>query len=55
MCKMPENELHELGVISALGHRTGSEVPVPGGNQQDIFKRYQSLGGVVEGFFDSFW
>lgn len=54
MCKMPENELHELGVTSALGHRTGGEVPVPGGNQQDILKRCQSLHGVVEEFFGSF-
>lgn len=54
MRKMPENELHERGVISALGHRTGGEVPVPGGKQQDILKRCQSQGGIVKEFFGSF-
>ena len=35
---MPAHKVCELGAISALGHATGSEVPVPGGNQQEIKK-----------------
>lgn len=54
MHKTPEHKVCELGAVSALGHARGSEVPVPGGNQQEIIKSYQSLGGVVEEFFGSF-